>query len=368
MRENFRHALEVIATLHNPQIDYFGVSKLPLVLWGASTYAEYMKSLLDIHEITIDSVVVDASFWRPGQFFSNIPVSRWEDVLRKHPKVDVVIAFDGSGKYRGKMAELQTLPEVGQCMRFSYNSVFFEFRSGFMTKNHAVLEMLFHRLSDDLSRHVLLAFLRASNLSDAEEFAQLNVPDETQYFPDFLTLTASEVFVDCGAFDGDTIAQFCERTQGKYKKIYAFECDPHNAGKLRENMSRIEKIGGGDVILLEKGVFSSPGHLFFDAKANTDSHIDESGGVSIEVDSIDHVTQGEDVSFIKMDIEGSELEALRGAQNTIRQHKPKLAVCVYHRQEDLVTIPQYILSLREDYRLYLRHYGNFLAETVLYAV
>jgi hypothetical protein len=96
--------------------------------------------------------------------------------------------------------------------------------------------------------------------------------------------------------------------------------------------------------------------------------MDESGNIRIEVDSIDHVTQGEKVSFIKMDIEGAELEALRGAQNTIRQHKPKLAVCVYHMQEDLVTIPQYILSLREDYKLYLRHYGNSCTETVLYAI
>ena len=63
-----------------------------------------------------------------------------------------------------------------------------------------------------------------------------------------------------------------------------------------------------------------------------------------------------------------ELEALKGAQKQIKANKPKLAICVYHRQEDLISIPQYILSLNSDYKLYLRHYGDFCAELVLYAV
>jgi len=76
----------------------------------------------------------------------------------------------------------------------------------------------------------------------------------------------------------------------------------------------------------------------------------------------------EKATFIKMDIEGSELEALKGAQNQIKVNKPKLAICVYHKETDLITIPQFILSLNPDYKLYLRHYGNFSTELVLYAL
>jgi hypothetical protein len=126
--------------------------------------------------------------------------------------------------------------------------------------------------------------------------------------------------------------------------------------------------GGGGNAHIQKCRLSSTGRLSFNTTANSSSCIDVSGNVSIETDTIDHVTQGEKVSFIKMDIEGAELEALRGAQDTIRQHKPKLAICVYHKQEDLITLPHYILSLREDYRLYLRHYGDSCDELVLYAV
>lgn len=72
--------------------------------------------------------------------------------------------------------------------------------------------------------------------------------------------------------------------------------------------------------------------------------------------------------MIKMDIEGSELKALKGAALTIKEHHPILAVCVYHKKEDLVTIPQYIKSLCPKYRLYLRNYSRYSQELVLYAV
>ena len=74
------------------------------------------------------------------------------------------------------------------------------------------------------------------------------------------------------------------------------------------------------------------------------------------------------MTFIKMDIEGAELEALRGAESIIRKQRPKLAICVYHKPEDIWTIPMYILSLQNDYRLFLRHYSFGDTETVLYAI
>lgn len=73
-------------------------------------------------------------------------------------------------------------------------------------------------------------------------------------------------------------------------------------------------------------------------------------------------------TFIKMDIEGAEKEALIGAEQIIRCHKPKLAICVYHKPEDIYVLPELINSFREDYRFYLRHYSNTIYETVLYAV
>lgn len=87
----------------------------------------------------------------------------------------------------------------------------------------------------------------------------------------------------------------------------------------------------------------------------------------IETIVLDEFLRGERVTFIKMDIEGAELDALRGASQIIKEQKPKLAISVYHRDDDIVAIPKLLTGLRPDYKLYLRHYSLLLNETVLYA-
>ena len=91
-------------------------------------------------------------------------------------------------------------------------------------------------------------------------------------------------------------------------------------------------------------------------------------GTKIEATTIDEAVGDEEVTFIKMDIEGSELKALKGAEKTIRRCRPKLAICVYHRVDDLVTIPQYIQSLCPDYKLFYRNYCQLGLEAIIYAV
>ena len=80
------------------------------------------------------------------------------------------------------------------------------------------------------------------------------------------------------------------------------------------------------------------------------------------------IAEGDKVTFIKMDVEGAELESLKGAEKTIRRDKPKLAICIYHKPEDMWTIPLYIKELVPEYKLYIRHHSSGVCETVLYAV
>ena len=94
----------------------------------------------------------------------------------------------------------------------------------------------------------------------------------------------------------------------------------------------------------------------------------ENGKETIEAASIDQMCGLEKVTFIKMDIEGSEREALKGAERVILRDKPRLAICVYHKWEDLYEIPMMVKRMAPEYRLYLRHHSDTAMETVLYAV
>lgn len=102
-------------------------------------------------------------------------------------------------------------------------------------------------------------------------------------------------------------------------------------------------------------------------EGDSGSKIDESGDSIIQMDSIDNICENEKVTYIKMDIEGSELEALRGARKVICRDKPRLGICIYHKPEDLLEIPMFIKKMVPEYKLYIRHHSPHYNETVIYA-
>jgi len=249
---------------------------------------------------------------------------------------------------------------VKKCIFFE-NLLFKSFDIKFIQNNFSIFENLFNRLYDKLSQKVLISYLKGKVTESSEELHLLN-EDNIQYFPPFLCLTSNEVFVDCGAFDGDTILSFNNAVGGQYKKIFALECDKINVTKLKEKLS-----SQTNVEIIEKACYSEKKTLSFFNNGTMESKIDNSGNITIETEKIDNIVSNFKTTYIKMDIEGAELEALKGAEYTIKKDKPKLAISIYHKKEDLLTIPQYILSLNDNYNLYLRHYGDTLYETVLYA-
>jgi len=338
-------------------LDYLKKSKFPLLLYGAGKNASLIKHFLEGENIQIDSVVTSKDFYNSNAYFYNSPVRLIDDVISEESKVNIVFAFY---KYREEMVRLSSCEKISKMFYFDV-SLFTGFNKDFIENHYSTLEELYFRLEDDLSKEVLIAFIEAKKTLCSDTLYQLNVKSEKQYFPSFLNLSEKEVFVDCGAFDGDTSILFNELTNGK-GKIYAFECDKVNVEKLKRNTSHLKNIE-----IIEKGCWSEKTTLFFSNDGTSSSRIGDGGQFHIAVDSIDNVMKGE-VTLIKMDIEGSELETLKGAKNTIQKYKPKLAISVYHKQEDLITIPQYILSLNQNYKLYLRHYGEIADETILYAV
>lgn len=173
-----------------------------------------------------------------------------------------------------------------------------------------------------------------------------------------------EVFVDGGCYDADTAIDFIQwcrkvKVQGY---VYAYELEATNQ-KLCAN--KLEK-QGIDHKMIPYGLWSERTRLHYVADGK-DSNICEDGTEVVEVDCIDSLS-GKLPIFIKMDIEGAEYQALWGAKETIKKYKPKLAICIYHKNEDIWELPELILQLNPAYKLYLRHYSFANGETVLYAI
>lgn len=178
-----------------------------------------------------------------------------------------------------------------------------------------------------------------------------------------------EVFVDAGGFDGRTSELFTQWCEGHYKKVYIVEPERKNMTICENNI----KTWGVKYELIPKGLWDKECVLQFTEAASGASHIsegldkEETNFTFIPVSTLDKLIK-EDVSFIKMDIEGAEYRAIRGAEQIIKRCHPKLAISIYHKVEDIWELPELILNLWPEYRLYLRHYSIAQAETVLYAV
>ena len=218
----------------------------------------------------------------------------------------------------------------------------------------------YNLLEDEKSKKVLEAI---ADFRLTFDFSLYNsILDKNQYFEEsLLNFGENDIFVDGGGFDGDTALNFIKKVNNKYKKILFFEPDKESFLKAKENLKN-----AGNIDFFNKGLYSKSAVFRFNSSGGLGSTIDQDGNTKIEVASIDEILN-EKAAYIKMDIEGAELEALKGATKQIEQGV-QLAVCLYHKSHDIWEIPEYIKKINPDYKFYLRHYTNTVFDTILYAV
>lgn len=220
---------------------------------------------------------------------------------------------------------------------------------------------LYEMMSDKISKQVLLDVLRFRLTANPEYMTEYEVRLNDQYFEEFMGYT-DEVFVDAGGYNGDTTEEFINRYPN-YKKVYLFEPSQKNLSTARQRLS-----GRRDIHFRSVGLSDVSGTLSFNADAGSASAVTTGFGESISVVTLDEELSNETISFIKMDLEGWEMNALRGAENTIKNCKPKLAIAVYHSAKDFREVPQYLLNLNPNYKIYLRHYTQGWSETIMYFI
>ncbi len=275
-----------------------------------------------------------------------------------HPEILVCV-----GEEKAYQSICQQLLSLGfdEAQIHIMNEFFYWQTREYFEENFEAYREAYQLMEDGFSRQVYLEKMRKVFL--LSDISQIVSPREEEYFDEKVVLTENEVFIDCGGFDGDSALQFVKQCNGKYQDIIIFEPELSKKAAIEKNM------GDNRYQLYSLGVWSKNTKLCFKALGTSSSHVSEGKeGYVIETAALDETVYDRKPTYIKMDIEGAEQEALKGCRKIIQTYKPKLAVCIYHKPDDLYKIPIMIKEMNPEYKLYVRQYANAWFDTVLYAV
>ena len=231
-----------------------------------------------------------------------------------------------------------------------------------------IITPMSYSISDDVKNFLIDKGIPEEKLIYFCDYYATN--DINIYFDPIITdsLGDKEILIDGGCLDFKSSMSFLEYCSNAHK-IYAVEPNSGQIGFIKEN---IEKSGFSNVKIIQGALWSYDTKLnFFASDVNKSGSrvCEELASIKVPAYSIDSIVDPDEIiTFIKLDVEGAELEALKGAENIIKNHKPKLAISVYHKPMDYIEIPRYIKSIVPEYKMYFRHYSTFEAETVLYCV
>lgn len=233
-------------------------------------------------------------------------------------------------------------------------------------QNHkAETEQVKSLLADEESKEIYQKMIDFRSTYNMKKHPNYSL-DDIYFIKGLVELTDKEVFVDAGAFDGDTIKKFLQHVR-QYKRIIAFEPDKLNYEKMCTEFGNY----GEKMVLRNTGVWCENTHLSFQAEGSEVSKILEENTTdsdTVKVEAIDALEACKDATYIKMDIEGAEMMALKGGKHTIINNYPKLAISIYHKDEDMIDIPLFIHSLCPEYKMYVRHHSHSFYDTVLYCM
>ncbi len=352
---------------YNNEFDDFLVNydkAVPIILYGFGGGIIGIPEIFKENEIEI-LAVCDRDKSKQGKKICDIDVISFEDAIIRFDVFNVYITV--SNHFDEIRDFLRCYISVDRIFGFGRkkNMTSSEYRN-FLSRNEYRLNTILNSLSDNISLKTMKNVILGSITNNLCYFEEIYAPD--QYFPKgIVDLSNEEIFVDAGAYNGDSIKKFLEKTDNHFKKIYAFEPDAENAKYIEimgKSINRKE-----DIVVFTKALYDKEQNLSFDNDVSRGSHItdDINNENIIGAVRLDELIEDK-VTFIKMDIEGCELRALKGAENSIKKYRPKLAICIYHKYEDILEIPEYLMSLNLNYRFYMRHHTMSVDETVFYAV
>ncbi len=298
------------------------------------------------------------------EFFDNLKsVNDIFEMLSTYEYEEILIT--AASILNADITKLDTYPMGGYIKNKS--AAAYRFTINELKKNKKHYLSIYNKLADDKSRICFTRLIQYRLLPDVSFLKYAFDSENHQYFDkDIIKCSNDEIFADCGGFIDDTTEDYIAHYP-EYKKIYIYEPEASNIIKCKDNL-----VGYDNIVIRNCGVGEKNNMLYISNEASASSFLglNESctDKTQIEVVSLDEDIK-EPVTFIKMDVKGFEIPAIIGAKNHIKNDKPKLAICTYHIMSDMWEIPELILNINPDYKLYFRHYrDDFNWETVVYAV
>ncbi|MCQ2455173.1 MAG: FkbM family methyltransferase [Clostridia bacterium] len=344
--------------LNNKDIwDNLKNSPYPIVLYGMGNGADKIIKVLEEKNIKFEGIFSSDDFKRDGKTFHGFPVTTLSELEKRFGKMTVLMCFGSARKEvienvkRIKQNHILLAPDVPV-----YGDILFDKNFYFAKKNEH--DGILRILEDDISKKTFSNTVNYKLSGDTDYLFSCEVSTDEPY-NSFLSLSNEETYLDLGAYRGDTVFEFQNRVNS-YKKIIAVEPDIKTFNKLSFAVKNVKNIS-----LINAAVWNKTQKGRFIMNGSRGSSASDKGS-EIDFLCVDDITDSADITYIKADVEGAEIDFIKGAKNTIKTNKPKMQIACYHKSDDLINIPKAVLDIRSDYKVYMRHFPSLPAWDTVY--
>lgn len=328
--------------------NYLKDVKKPIVLYGMGNGADKIISVLNRYNIKIAGVFASDGFVRE-KTFHGFKVTDYKTAKQTFGDMVVLVCFGSAlPEVIANVKRIASEQELYAPDVPVYGETLFDI--DYVRQNAELLSKVYERLADDVSKKVFECAVMYKLTGKIDYLFDCETPCG-EIYENILNLGTNETYFDLGAYRGDTVEEFLSKTDN-YNQIIAVEPDKKTYNKLCVNTQKISSI-----LNINACVSDYDGEIEFEMNGSRGSTIGKGKDYITSV-TVDSLSKRCVPTYIKMDIEGAEAAAIRGGKNTIGKYKPKMQIAAYHRSEDLITIPQMVFKLRDDYKIYLRHFSS----------
>lgn len=342
--------------------------ELTSLFLNSKTHKKYILGINKLTKSVLKHIEVDGII----DDFTRVQSSRKKNILQIQdvPKDAIILSTS-----TGSPLEVQNrLNELG-FRNFNYLSFLrysklelkeppfiMDFKEDYL-KNKEKYEETYKLLDDEKSKEVFRKIINFKISFDLSFMQGFTNNFEEQYFDKALIPKIKNInFVDGGAYVGDTLPQIIKNFPD-FNKIYCCEPNTLHLNIAKRNFKDFKDLSKIEFINCGLGEYE---HLEQEEESSNQNNC-EHDYQALNINSIDNLIQKK-IDFIKLDIEGAELDTIKGAKQNILKNHPILTICIYHKAKDWYTIPQEVLRIRDDYKIYLRHYMEGIFETVMYFI